>query len=504
MRHYLRYLVVFCFCTQLSCVAVIKELPPSTFKALPAECELGRMDHVLPCYLAEKEPDFQWDEESQQTEVINIGNQKILVKKHSLKLVSLRWHQGEKDDVDLPVWRHRLTVYIPEKVAVDTALLYIEGGTINPAEHYKEPTRGDGLEFSRIAAQTQSVVIDLKDVPNQFLRFGAGESLREDGLIAYTWSRFMTNPVENARWPLRLPMVKAVISAMNATQELLKEQKLAINHFVVSGASKRGWTAWLVAAMDTRVTAVIPIVADFLNLTKVFRHLFRVYPQGNDSITRYMHLRSMIGTDSMDKLLTIIDPYQYKHLLTMPKYAISASGDSFLPPDISQFFFQELLGEKWLRVLPNINHYIFSADLNPVSAAVESFYGAFIKAELIPELTWQYEQGVLNLSSSVPPKSARLWQASNSVARDFRKIEDNTGVSDFVATPLKFTCQESCTLKIDLPAPKKGWQASFVEVSYENKPYQDLVFTTRLIVTPDHYPQSDPSPVDVTDPTIKK
>ncbi|MDP0589308.1 MAG: PhoPQ-activated protein PqaA family protein [Candidatus Endonucleobacter bathymodioli] len=493
MRRYFFYLIVFCACIQLSCGYATRPLPVVTIKGHPAECKPGHLDHVLPCYLTEKEPDFQWTQESKQTEIIKIDDNNHQVKKYSLKLVSLRWRQGEKDQVDMPIWQHRLTIYIPEKVTIDTALLYIDGGIINQTENNKIPVRDNGLDFPRIAARSQSVVIDLKDVPNQFLRFGNGEPLREDNLIAYTWSRFMTNPVENANWPLRMPMVKAVVSAMNASQEMLKEKKLAINNFVISGASKRGWTAWLVASMDTRVTAVIPIVADFLNLTKVFQHLFRVYPQGNPSIAAYMPIRHMIGTDPMNKLLSIIDPYQYRHLLTMPKYAISASGDSFLPPDISQFFFPDLLGRKWLRVLPNINHYVFNADPNIVSEAVESFYGAFIKAMPIPELTWKYEQGTLNLSSSVLPKSARLWQASNSEARDFRQTKDNVHASDFVATPLKFTCDKNCTLAINLPAPKKGWNASFAEVSYGNPPYQDLVFTTRLIITPDHYPESEPS-----------
>ena len=45
-----------------------------------------------------------------------------------------------------------------------------------------------------------------------------------------------------------------------------------INHFVLTGGSKRGWTAWLAAAVDSRVTAVSPIVSDLLNMKKSFAH----------------------------------------------------------------------------------------------------------------------------------------------------------------------------------------------------------------------------------------
>lgn len=40
--------------------------------------------------------------------------------------------------------------------------------------------------------------------------------------------------------------------------------------FVVSGISKRGWTTWLLGAVDrTRVVAIAPIVFDIVNFRQV-------------------------------------------------------------------------------------------------------------------------------------------------------------------------------------------------------------------------------------------
>ena len=56
---------------------------------------------------------------------------------------------------------------------------------------------------------------------------------------------------------------------------------------------------------------------------------------------------------SIGALLKIEDPYEYRDRLTMPKYLVNATGDQFFLPDSSQFYFDELKGEKYLRYVPN-------------------------------------------------------------------------------------------------------------------------------------------------------
>ena len=144
-----------------------------------------------------------------------------------------------------------------------------------------------------------------------------------------------------------------------------------------------------------------------------------------------------------------------------------------------------------MRVLPNRSHYIIREDRKQISDIVESFYGAFIEGRPMPELKWEEEGGQLYLESSISPKSARLWTAYNPVARDFRKTPDNNKVSEFSSSVLSFNCRRNCKLELDLPAPEKGWSASFVEVGFNNAPYADLIFTTRVFITPDRNPEQE-------------
>lgn len=48
-----------------------------------------------------------------------------------------------------------------------------------------------------------------------------------------------------------------------------------------TGASKRGWTTWLVGAVDTtRVMAIVPIVLDAINFVKVILGIHCVTADG--------------------------------------------------------------------------------------------------------------------------------------------------------------------------------------------------------------------------------
>ena len=51
------------------------------------------------------------------------------------------------------------------------------------------------------------------------------------------------------------------------------EKNVNLDYFSVAGASKRGWTTWLVGAVDTkRVVAIVPIVLDAIHFQAFSHH----------------------------------------------------------------------------------------------------------------------------------------------------------------------------------------------------------------------------------------
>ena len=445
------------------------------------------MEHVLPCYLQEKESVYSWDLTSEQPSTIDHDGQQIKVTDTSVSMNSLKLqHKGQT--IDHPIWQHRMSIYQPENLEHNTALLVISGGIINPMQNSDKKTSDKDIDFARLAARTKSVVINLRDIPNQYLQI-QGMPLKEDSLVAYTWSMFLRNPGKNYNWPLQLPMVKAVVSSMNTAQEIMKQRNVSIEKFVLTGASKRGWTASLTASQDERVVAVIPQVADFMNLKEMINHIFNVYPEGNPALAPYLPLKAMFEMPEMAQLTSIIDPYSYKRLLELPKFMVTASGDHFVPPDTSKVFFEDLPGKKWMRVLPNQGHYITRKSASLVMDLTESFYGAFVQGRTLPEISWSLQNGLIEVKTSLAPKSASLWQANNTKSRDFRKLQTTTDLSDYTRTKVNFISNEDGSYVADVKIPEqlKGWTASFVEMRFDNAPFSDLVFTTRVFVTPDSF-----------------
>lgn len=397
-----------------------------------------------------------------------------------LRMTSQTW-LTEKE-VDHPVWEHWLTVIRPSEVKSSTALLFISGGGRGRAA-----PRSPDDNLAAVAIATRSVVAELRGVPNQPLKFaGEAEGRDEDALIAYTWDKYLRTGDE--RWPARLPMTKSAVRAMDAVTSFCAGAaggRATIESFVVSGASKRGWTAWTTAAVDKRVAAVIPIVIDTLNVRKSGAHHYSAYGFFAASLQDYVDMKipDWFATPQYDALLKIEEPYEYRDRLTMPKFILNASGDEYFPPDNSQFYFDDLPGEKYLRYVPNTDH---SLDGSDAALTLTACYASVVNKSPLPEFSWIWPgAGRVRVEAKTAPLGVKLWQANNPDARDFRletigkawtetRIDGVDGV--YEATVAK---------------PAKGWTAYFVELTFpgplgEKGP--PLKFTTQVKVVPDVLP----------------
>lgn len=401
-----------------------------------------------------------------------------------LELTSQQWR--EVAEVDRPLWKHWLIIVVPERVKTAVGMLMIAGGSNDS----KPPTQINPVE-ALIAKTTGSVVSELRMVPNEPLTF-AGETRRrsEDAITAYSWDRYLRTGDET--WPLQLPMTKSVVRAMDTVTAFCRSAQgggVAVDRFVVGGASKRGWAAWLTAAVDKRVVAAAPIAIDALNIKPSFEHHYRAYGFWAPTLRDYeeMGIMNWVGTAPFEALLQIVDPYSYRARLTMPKYIVNAAGDQYFLPDSSQFYFDGLPGEKYLRYLPNTDHSLKEQRTDAETAALV-FYQSIIDGTPRPEFTWRFtDDGAIRVETKTPPTEVRLWQAANPTARDFRLQIIGPA---YTSSVLKDDADGVYVGRV--PAPAQGWIAYFVELVFPSASGNPFKFTTGVRVTPDDLPFGPP------------
>jgi PhoPQ-activated pathogenicity-related protein len=399
-----------------------------------------------------------------------------------LELTSQRW-RSEKD-VDHPVWKHWLSITKPDQLSTNKVLLYIGGGSNNDPSPSKA-----SLRAARIATEAGSIVAELGMVPNQPLRFtdSPDKARSEDDLIAY--GRVKHFSTKDDTWLVRLAMVKSGVRAMDAVQEFLASPaggRTKVDGFVVAGGSKRGWTTWLVGAVDRRVIAIIPLVIDALNSEAITKHHFEAYGFFSPALKDYVNhglFPHKIGTPEYQAVLKIEDPYEYRDRpqLRIPKYMINASGDQFFLPDGSQFYYSDLPEEKHLRYVPNAKHNLEGSD---ATDSMIAFYQAIIAGKPRPRFSWKKEKdGSLVVNVVDKPAEVNLWQATNPEARDFRV--DTIGKA-YQSTPLKESKSGAYTAKVKKPV--KGYTAFFVELVYPGPAKIPFKFTTEVSVVPEVLP----------------
>ena len=431
---------------------------------------------ALDRYVAQADPTYKW---SLVKTIAGSG-----VTGYVLDMTSQTWLTPA--EVNRPEWKHWVTIHKPDKVESDVALLMITGGS----NENNAPEKLDGF-MQTVAEKTKTVTVELRMIPNQPLSFfGEPRKRTEDSMIAFTWKKFMETGDE--RWPARLPMTKAAVRAMDAVQEFMASEaggKTKVSRWVVMGGSKRGWTTWTTAAVDKRVIAIAPAVIDLLNIDESFTHHWRAYGFWAPSIGDYTEhgIMDWRGSKQWRELMKIEEPYEYRDRLTMPKYLVNSAGDQFFLPDSSQFYFNDLKGEKYLRYVPNTDHGVTRR-----SDAAESllvYYHSIVAGWKRPEFSWTIgKDGAVVVTCKDKPSAVKLWQATNPEARDFRleKIGPAYQSKDVTAAV-------DGKYMVKLEKPEKGFTASFVELTFPSPGGGNWKFTTDVKVMPDVYPFPAPS-----------
>ena len=374
---------------------------------------------------------------------------------YDIKLISQEWQQI--------IWEHDVLVFIPKDVpSMDTMFLWNAGGKATPASQ---------MFGTAVAERIKGPVALLLGIPKQPL-FGGK---KEDALIAETFIRFLET--KDPSWPLLFPMVKSVVKCMDCLQEFSqKELQRPVKQFIVAGASKRGWTTWLTAAVDPRVKAIAPLVIDTLNMQKQLPHQLEMFGGYSEQIGDYTArgLVPMPDVPAARQLWGWVDPWVYREKYTMPKLIINGANDPYWTVDALNNYWDDLPEPKWVIIVPNAGHNLEQDLGNGQKSRDRAINGmaAFARLQLagksLPKMQWKHsdlngEMKVIAFTD-VKPKAARLWTAHNPT-KDFRKAhweaKDLQVASSKGSDGLFYASTDL------IPVPASGHVAFYVEFEFE-------------------------------------
>jgi len=440
---------------------------------------------------------------------------------YNLYLTSQKWLTHGEVENGADVWHHWLQVCVPDNLIPnsDMAFLYINGGS---TKSFNQPPGDIDTVVSKFCTSTGLIGGSLLAVPNEPITFtgeAAQKSRTEDAIIAYTWSHWINNTAE-FDWLLRMPMTKAAVKAMDAMQDWSRKTNgiSPIERFGVAGASKRGWTTWMVGGMDDpRVVAIAPIVAPVANLVPQINEMWQAYGNWSFALQDYveMNLMGWLNLPRFTELLDIIDPLSYPIAIgKIPKYVVNACGDEFFMPDAAQYYWSDLPGQKDLYMVPNAEHSLAGHAMDVVGSTEQFFLASFYnKTEVLPDYLWEISADgttiTLSTNSTEYIVEAKAFYSLNNPHRDWRLITCTE--TDLDCLNLRLFKHEVLTPIADgmytytIPTPAAGHYSAFmIQVSFDFKwpalhgvRVQPFHVTSNLSIAPrDQYPY-DPCPQDV-------
>jgi PhoPQ-activated pathogenicity-related protein len=376
-----------------------------------------------------------------------------------LELVSQHWRNQ--------FWSHHVVVVRPHTVRnPDVGLLLIKGDGVGE----------DSVDMLKVlAGRAGAVAAVIMSIPNQPFY-----DRTEDALVAYTFDQYLKT--NDKTWPLLFPMVKSAVRGMDTVQAFIQQAfNATIKRFVVAGASKRGWTTWLTAAVDPRVKGIAPMAIDMLNMKVQLQWAEKIYGKQSEKISDYtdLNLHQKLDDAPMQRLRSWVDPYAYRHRYTMPKLLLLGTNDPYWTVDSLRHYWNDLPGPKLIFQTPNARHDLASG--REAMQTLAAFFQMLADRKPLPKVTWVLRdtprgKATATLKVDQPAKAVRLWSAT-SADRDFRD-------STWSSRELGIQAGSSQTFA-EIERPREGYCAYLMEVELISPTGQPYKLSTEAKVTPD-------------------
>ena len=207
-------------------------------------------------YVSKADPHYGWYDTGVKVTGMLFGGTA-----HILNVTSQQWLDPSRavGPHGHSIWSHQVAVIVPKHLEVTNVSMSIMTGGCN--KDVKPPSKTEEyLEVaSALASRTNAIVIVIYQIPNCPITYPSDPQRRgreEDEMIAWAWREYLigkTSHQNDTEWLPRFPMAKAGMQCMRAAAEFAAKMSFAkIDSWVVSGASKRGWTSWMVSDLHTQ------------------------------------------------------------------------------------------------------------------------------------------------------------------------------------------------------------------------------------------------------------
>jgi PhoPQ-activated pathogenicity-related protein len=265
---------------------------------------------------------------------------------------------------------------------------------------------------------------------------------------------------------------------------------------------------------------MVPIVP---SLHKEMHRMWQAYNGWTFAFTDYMQQNATryIDTPEMTQLLSIVDPaYYYDRLARLPKFVVLSSDDEFMMMDWSNIWYDDMLGEKHLFIVPDAEHSLITG-IPEVATSLAVFASSIAHGKTSrPYFNYTYDNATGEVTVTIPDEFPadfvilHTGHTTQTIRRDFRWVRlanNQSGACKLPDIPLPKpifggNCQQpifcnNVTLSTTTPgvyrytppSPPKNWMGYYIEMKFPSDTgmVDHFQFTTPGFVWPNTLPFAD-------------